>query len=147
MRIHRTYDLYDIKFSGALYVRKVSTAIDPNIYRILPVDDNEDIPPIGWPKEVKLSPVPDWKKTVAKYKKDHDAKRKEEKTHDDAPEEDTMNGEEEEYHKATLAVGRPSEKTEEDVEEESKSGEEGIPGDESNSEAEVQEESEKKESL
>jgi hypothetical protein len=39
------------------------------MYRILPVDDNDDIPPIAWPKEVQLSPVPDWPKTVAQLQK------------------------------------------------------------------------------
>jgi hypothetical protein len=84
--VTRTYDLFDIKASGALYVRKVATAIDPNMYRILPVDDNNDIPPITWPKEVRLSPVPDWKKRVAEFKKKHAAKRKETKADGDTVE-------------------------------------------------------------
>jgi hypothetical protein len=64
------YDLFEIEASGALYIRMVATAIDPNnMYRILPVDDNDDIPPIAWPKEVQLSPVPDWPKTVAPLQK------------------------------------------------------------------------------
>lgn len=81
--LRRTYDLFDIKASGALYVRKVATAIDPNMYRILPVNDNGDIPPITWPKEVHLSPVPDWNKKVAEYQKKLAAKRKDKKADGD----------------------------------------------------------------
>jgi hypothetical protein len=63
------YDLENIQRSGALYIRKVATAIDHNLFNILPVDDPEDIPPISWPKEAKISPVPDWEKTVWMMKK------------------------------------------------------------------------------
>jgi Core-2/I-Branching enzyme len=62
------YDLDNIRTSGALFIRKVAQVIDDNIYRVLPVDDPHDIPRIGWPTEVKISPVPDWEKTVAEYK-------------------------------------------------------------------------------
>lgn len=50
-----TYDLGQIKRSGALFIRKVSRDIDDNIFRILPVVSNKDIPEIDWPNEVKLS--------------------------------------------------------------------------------------------
>lgn len=62
------YDLDNIRRSGALFIRKVSQLIDGNIYRILPVNHSSDIPRIGWPTEVKLSPVPNWEKTVRDYK-------------------------------------------------------------------------------
>lgn len=75
------YDLSNIKTSGALYIRKVSSVLDPNLFRLLPVEDPEAIPDISWPKEVKVSPVPDWEKTVAemkeKYLKKQQAKNKE----------------------------------------------------------------------
>ncbi|VEU43371.1 unnamed protein product [Pseudo-nitzschia multistriata] len=60
-----TYDLNNIRVSGALYVRKVARAIDPNMYTILPVDRPDQIPPISWPAEVEIGPVPDWEKTKA----------------------------------------------------------------------------------
>ena len=44
-----TYDLKDIKDSGALFIRKVSPLVDANILRILPVDDHSLIPDISWP--------------------------------------------------------------------------------------------------
>jgi hypothetical protein len=75
------YDLEKIKTSGALYIRKVSSILDPNLFRLLPVDDPEKIPAISWPREVKISPVPDWEKTVAelkeKYRKEQEKKKKE----------------------------------------------------------------------
>jgi hypothetical protein len=52
------YDLNNIRLSGALYVRKVARAIDPNMYKILPVDLPQQIPPISWPSDVRMSPVP-----------------------------------------------------------------------------------------
>jgi hypothetical protein len=77
------YDLGSIRESGALFVRKVAHAIDPNMYKLLPVDKPEDIPPILWPVEIKLSPVPNWTKTVEQYKlkaiKEHEKKIKKEK--------------------------------------------------------------------
>ena len=44
-----TYDLKDIKDSGALFIRKVSPLVDANILHILPVDDHSLIPDISWP--------------------------------------------------------------------------------------------------
>ena len=56
------YDLADIKESGALFLRKASTRIDPNLYHLLPVDTPGQIPNIQWPEfGVKASQVPDWK--------------------------------------------------------------------------------------
>lgn len=55
------YDLKEIKDSGALFVRKVSDRIDYNIVEMLPVYDRNDIPRIGWPKEIEISPKTDWK--------------------------------------------------------------------------------------
>jgi len=55
--------------SGALYIRKVAQSIDPNMYKILPVDLPHQIPPISWPSDIKISPVPDWEKKLAEYRK------------------------------------------------------------------------------
>lgn len=73
------YDLKKIRDSGALFIRKVAYAIDPNMYNLLPVDDPVEIPPIGWPDEVKISPVPDWEKTVLKYQKKAEEKKERER--------------------------------------------------------------------
>jgi len=54
------YDLAKIKDSGAIFIRKVSSAIDPNLLQIFPVDDNEHIPYISWPEEVRLIEKPVW---------------------------------------------------------------------------------------
>jgi hypothetical protein len=48
-----TYDLKDIKDSGALFIRKISPLVDENIFRLLPVDDHADIPDISWPGKSK----------------------------------------------------------------------------------------------
>ena len=64
-----TYDLNNIRESGALYIRKVARVIDPNMYNILPVDLPHQIPPISWPSDVKICSVPDWQKTLAELKK------------------------------------------------------------------------------
>lgn len=65
---YSVYDLRNIQESGALFVRKVATAIDPNMYHILPVDNPTEIPPIDWPTEVQVSAVPNWEKKLAQYK-------------------------------------------------------------------------------
>ena len=75
----RTYDLNNIRLSGALYIRKVARVIDPNMYSILPVDLPNLIPPISWPSDVKISPVPDWEKTLAQYRKQAATEKKESK--------------------------------------------------------------------
>ncbi|KAG7368088.1 core-2/I-branching enzyme [Nitzschia inconspicua] len=69
------YDLNNIRESGALFVRKVASAIDLNMYKVLPVDDARQIPPIEWPKEVKVSPVPNWEKILAMYKRKAESKQ------------------------------------------------------------------------
>lgn len=58
------YDLKQIKDSGALFVRKVSDRVDYNIVEMLPVDDSNCIPRIGWPKEVKIAPKTDWEEKI-----------------------------------------------------------------------------------
>jgi hypothetical protein len=63
-------------------VRKVAKAVDPNMYKILPVDDPIDIPSIEWPKEVQVSAVPNWEKMIAMYERQAKNKRKEEKLSD-----------------------------------------------------------------
>lgn len=54
------YDLANIRDSGALFVRKISTAIDANMIRLLPVHRREDIPPIQWPEELLITEKPNW---------------------------------------------------------------------------------------
>ena len=58
------YDLANIRASGALFVRKISTAIDPNMVRIFPVSSSEDIPDIDWPDEVLIADKPRWKERL-----------------------------------------------------------------------------------
>merc|ERR1719232_391760 len=58
------YDLANIKRSGALFIRKVSKFVDPNIVNLLPVDDIDTLPVIDW-VELKISEKPDWEKTKA----------------------------------------------------------------------------------
>jgi hypothetical protein len=96
------YDLDNIRRSGALFIRKVATAIDPNLFKLLPVDDPEEIPPISWPKEVKISPAPGWEKTLAPMKKEYEAKEaaKAAKEHEKEAEEEVEEGEHEEEHAA-----------------------------------------------
>jgi hypothetical protein len=59
------YDLANIRESGALFIRKVSEHVDPNLLHLLPVERSEDIPPIQWPEEVAISDKPDWEKRKA----------------------------------------------------------------------------------
>ena len=46
------------------------------MYIILPVDGPEQIPPISWPSDVQISPVPDWAKTMAQFRKKQEAAEK-----------------------------------------------------------------------
>jgi Core-2/I-Branching enzyme len=72
------YDLANIRMHGAFFIRKVATAIDPNLFRILPVNSPEEIPRIEWPREVAISPLPDWEKKLATMKEKY-VKEKEQK--------------------------------------------------------------------
>ena len=56
------YDLAQIRLTGSLFCRKVTEGIDPNLVRLLPVHDANEIPLIDWPTNVELSltPKPDW---------------------------------------------------------------------------------------
>jgi hypothetical protein len=54
------YDLAKIKKSGALFIRKVSSEIDPNLHNLFPVSNKDLIPNIDWPEEVKLTEKPNW---------------------------------------------------------------------------------------
>jgi Core-2/I-Branching enzyme len=59
------YDLGDVRESGALFVRKVSALLDPNMVNLLPVDRVTDIPNIHWPfrygaGEISLTDAPNW---------------------------------------------------------------------------------------
>jgi hypothetical protein len=58
------YDLGRIKDSGALFVRKLSRSIDPNLHDLLPVTKPEHIPFIRWPSEVKISEKINWEPIV-----------------------------------------------------------------------------------
>jgi Core-2/I-Branching enzyme len=58
------YDLRSIRETGALYIRKVSKYVEPNLYNIFPVSRTDDIPDIFWPKEVKISEKIDWEKRI-----------------------------------------------------------------------------------
>ena len=59
------YDLAKIIDSGALFIRKVSMTVDPNIVRLLPVRDWSELPYIGWPDEIKITDKPNWEKKKA----------------------------------------------------------------------------------
>ena len=72
------YDLAAIRDSGALFIRKVATAIDPNLFRMLPVPLPEEIPRISWPNEVKIIDKPDWPKKLAELKQKYQEKKKKE---------------------------------------------------------------------
>ena len=54
------YDLANIRDSGAIFIRKVTKAIDPNLLHLLPVNSRDQIPHIQWPKEVNITDKPDW---------------------------------------------------------------------------------------
>jgi hypothetical protein len=54
------YDLANIVGSGALFIRKVSMDVDPNMIHLLPVHHRNEIPYIQWPNHVTVSPKPDW---------------------------------------------------------------------------------------
>ena len=54
------YDLRSIRRTGALYIRKVSQFVEPNLYTILPAATVEQIPELFWPHEVKVSEKVDW---------------------------------------------------------------------------------------
>lgn len=58
-----------------MYVRKVASSIDHNLFEILPVDDPEEIPSISWPKEVEISPAPDWEEKLTELKRKHEAEK------------------------------------------------------------------------
>lgn len=54
------YDLANIRDSGAIFIRKVTKAIDSNLLRLLPVSSRDEIPKIQWPKEIEIIYKPDW---------------------------------------------------------------------------------------
>lgn len=58
------YDLANIKRSGALFIRKVSVLVEPNLLNMLPVDDIRALPDIEW-VDLKISEFPDWEKLKA----------------------------------------------------------------------------------
>lgn len=54
------YDLASVKKSGAIFIRKVTKSVDPNLYHIFPVNELNEIPLIDWPHEVLIGKKPDW---------------------------------------------------------------------------------------
>mmetsp|Transcript_24627 Transcript_24627/g.54449 ORF Transcript_24627/g.54449 Transcript_24627/m.54449 type:complete len:482 (+) Transcript_24627:266-1711(+) len=73
------YDLANIIHNGALFIRKVSVTVDPNIVRLLPVQDWSELPYIGWPDEVLLTEKPNWEKKKAKLKEAYLEKQRKKK--------------------------------------------------------------------
>lgn len=63
------YDLRSIRQSGALYIRKVSQFVEPNLYQVLPVATIDEIPDFYWPSEVKVSVKIDWVKRIQDLKR------------------------------------------------------------------------------
>ena len=55
-----TYDLGDIRNTGAFFARKVSALLDRNMIELLPVDRSEEIPFLHWPIEISITKRPDW---------------------------------------------------------------------------------------
>ncbi|KAJ1445002.1 core-2/I-branching enzyme-domain-containing protein [Pelagophyceae sp. CCMP2097] len=49
------YDLGDVKKMKALFLRKVSVAVDANIFKVLPVSSFADVPDLSWPKHGRLA--------------------------------------------------------------------------------------------
>mmetsp|Transcript_16307 Transcript_16307/g.23923 ORF Transcript_16307/g.23923 Transcript_16307/m.23923 type:complete len:524 (-) Transcript_16307:499-2070(-) len=76
------YDLGDIVDSGALFIRKVSVNVDPNIVYMFPVSRESDIPYIRWPNELQISEKPNWeriKQEMMKKAKEEEEKKVKEK--------------------------------------------------------------------
>jgi len=65
LSISTLIDLANIKDTGALFVRKVSKGVDPNLINILPVTCSDELPYIQWPAEVKISEKMDWEPILA----------------------------------------------------------------------------------
>ena len=82
-----TYDLGGLKLSGALFARKISALIDPNLVRLLPVDHIQEIPDIRWPHEVSVTAKPDWGSEKVAWKEMLDRKKKQTNGGDDDDEE------------------------------------------------------------
>jgi hypothetical protein len=63
------YDLGSVRESGAWFVRKVSSSMDDNLQRLLPVDRRSDVPQVFWPRhEIALREKPDWAQRLAEWK-------------------------------------------------------------------------------
>jgi hypothetical protein len=87
------YDLANIRESGALFIRKVSGHVDPNLIHLLPVERSEDIPPIQWPEEVAMSEKPDWEKRKAELiakAREKEQQKETEEVHDDDHDEEEL---------------------------------------------------------
>jgi len=78
------YDLAHIRDSGALFIRKVSSHVDDNLLRLLPVDEPEEIPWITWPThEITLAAKPDWKSKLSSLQQHADELKGSEAAPDD----------------------------------------------------------------
>jgi hypothetical protein len=61
-----SYDLGDIRYHRALFVRKTSRNVDGNIFTVLPVDDYADIPDLKWPSTPVALSEPETYDTVTR---------------------------------------------------------------------------------
>lgn len=113
------YDLGNIKYSGALFIRKISSMVDSNMISLLPVDHIDQIPDIYWPiHEVQLSAKPGWEqklhdmimKQQQKQTKKHQANKSNDKGDMEDEEEDSgTNQEEDPYNEDELVEGTSEE--------------------------------------
>lgn len=71
------YDLRAIRESGALYIRKVSRFVEPNLYQFLPVEHVDEIPDIYWPDEVQVSVPVDWQAKLDRLKQEYEEEQEE----------------------------------------------------------------------
>lgn len=72
------YDLGSIRNSGALFIRKVSALLDPNMVQLLPVQYTHEIPDIHWPvrDEISLTRLPNWRADLQQLKEQRSNARK-----------------------------------------------------------------------
>jgi hypothetical protein len=72
------YDLRAIRQSGALFCRKVSRFVEPNLQHLLPVQSKDEIPDIYWPEEVSVSVKMNWRKRIEELKEEYLREQEEE---------------------------------------------------------------------
>mmetsp|Transcript_16689 Transcript_16689/g.23528 ORF Transcript_16689/g.23528 Transcript_16689/m.23528 type:complete len:462 (+) Transcript_16689:297-1682(+) len=78
------YDLANIKASGALFIRKVSVEVDPNLVHMLPVSDLDELPSIQWPNELQISEKPDWEKQKREWIRQAEEERRKKEEEEEA---------------------------------------------------------------